>query len=119
MLTDFLKPLVKLMLSFELSAIDIVLLVAVLILLSLYVTKKSGTPTTEPRSQAAKTQKAQEVPEKTSRTQGPTTYTTQPQTGFQNCVHHFGYLKSRPRKKPVPDECFGCPKVLQCLFPNE
>jgi hypothetical protein len=21
-----------------------------------------------------------------------------------------------PKNTPIPDECFGCPKILQCLF---
>jgi hypothetical protein len=44
---------------------------------------------------------------------------TQSSTGFQNCIHQFGYLKDHPKDTPVPDECFGCPKILHCLFPNK
>jgi len=43
---------------------------------------------------------------------------TQSSTGFQSCVHHFGYLKNHPKNAPVPDECFGCLRILDCLFPN-
>ena len=38
--------------------------------------------------------------------------------GFQKCVHQFGYLKDMPKNTPIPDECFGCPKVLRCMFPD-
>lgn len=35
---------------------------------------------------------------------------------FAGCVHKFGYLKTVPRNTPIPDECFGCPKILECLM---
>jgi hypothetical protein len=38
---------------------------------------------------------------------------------FTECIHSFGYLKHHPKNLPVPDECFGCPKILRCLSPNE
>jgi len=34
---------------------------------------------------------------------------------FEGCPHKFGYLKNLPRNTPIPDECFGCPKVVECL----
>ena len=115
----YFKSIVELMLSFELSAIDIVLLVAVLILLSLYVTKRSEAPRAKSRSQEAETHETREKSKKTFEKQKSKTYTPQPQVGFQNCLHHFGYLKSLPKNTPVPDECFGCPQVMECLFPNK
>jgi hypothetical protein len=114
----YFKSIVELMLSFELSAIDIVLLVAVLILLSLYVTKRSEVPR-KSRSQEAETHETREKSNKAFKSKKSKTITSEPQTGFQNCLHHFGYLKSLPKNTPVPDECFGCPKVMECLFPNE
>jgi type IV secretory pathway VirB10-like protein len=35
---------------------------------------------------------------------------------FAGCVHKFGYLKTVPRNTPIPDECFGCPRILECLM---
>ena len=32
------------------------------------------------------------------------------------CLHEFGYLKNRPKNKPIPDECLTCPKMIQCLM---
>jgi len=115
----YFKSIVELMLSFELSAIDIVLLVAVLILLSLHVTKRSETKKTKPQSQAAETQETREKTKATLKTMKQKTDKQQPQNGFQNCLHQFGYLKNLQKNTPVPDECFGCPKVMECLFPNE
>ncbi len=30
------------------------------------------------------------------------------------CPHSFGYLAGYPQNEPVPDECFGCPKAVEC-----
>ena len=34
--------------------------------------------------------------------------------GPPNCLHYFGFLRTYPRDKPIPDECLSCPKVLLC-----
>ena len=104
------------MLSFDVSAIDVVLIVAVIILLSLHVTRKTGTPKTEPKQQTETKHKVQENLQTTKIVKSKT---QQLQAGFQSCAHHLGYLKGLEKNKAVPDECFGCPKVMQCLFPNE
>lgn len=31
------------------------------------------------------------------------------------CLHKFGYLKSRSKGSEIPDECLTCPKILQCM----
>jgi hypothetical protein len=110
------------MLEFDLSAIDIVLLVAVLILFLLYVSKKPSTSKTESGSELDISRK-QEIPsikKDASRVKKPkTSSSVQLSAESLNCAHEFGYLKDLPRNTPVPDECFGCPKVMQCLFPKE
>jgi len=35
---------------------------------------------------------------------------------FEGCAHKFGYLRSLPKNTPIPDECFGCPQILECLM---
>lgn len=35
---------------------------------------------------------------------------------FEGCSHKFGYLKSLPKNTPIPDGCFGCPQILECLM---
>jgi len=107
------------MLSFELSAIDVVLVVAVLILFSLYVGRKPGASKTEPKSNVENAQKLQEKPKMTAKTQKSKAQAAQPPASFQKCAHHFGYLRNLPRNTPVPDECFGCPRVMRCLFESE
>jgi len=34
---------------------------------------------------------------------------------FEGCPHKFGHLGSLPKNTPIPDECFGCPQILECL----
>jgi len=31
------------------------------------------------------------------------------------CSHFLGYLRKIPRDTPIPDECFSCPKMVECL----
>lgn len=33
----------------------------------------------------------------------------------ENCPHYLGYLSEFPKDQPVPDECFGCMKAIQCV----
>jgi hypothetical protein len=37
----------------------------------------------------------------------------------KDCIHFYGYLHSLPKNTPIPDECFGCTKIVDCLInPN-
>jgi hypothetical protein len=37
----------------------------------------------------------------------------------KDCIHFYGYLHSLPKNTPIPDECFGCVKIVDCLIsPN-
>jgi len=40
---------------------------------------------------------------------------TFPETGTVECPHYFGYLSGYPLNEPIPDECFGCPKAIDCM----
>lgn len=33
----------------------------------------------------------------------------------KDCLHFFGYLHTFPKNSPIPDECFGCEKIVDCL----
>lgn len=35
--------------------------------------------------------------------------------GPSGCPYHLGYLKKRPKDAIIPDECLGCPRILECL----
>jgi len=32
------------------------------------------------------------------------------------CAHYFGYLRTLPKNTPIPDECFGCTKIMECFM---
>jgi len=40
---------------------------------------------------------------------------TEPASSKRDCLHQFGYLRTVPKNAPIPDECFGCPKIVECL----
>jgi hypothetical protein len=105
------------MLSFDVSAIDVVLLVAVLALFMLFVTQKRSK--TAPKHHLDINDQ-KELPEESKIEQkvASENHDTQSAKAFQKCVHQFGYLKDMPKNTPIPDECFGCPNVMRCLFPN-
>jgi len=31
------------------------------------------------------------------------------------CAHHLGYLKRRPKSTSIPEECFTCAKMIDCM----
>ena len=31
------------------------------------------------------------------------------------CFHHFGYLSEINKNTPIPEECFFCPRVVECI----
>ncbi len=31
------------------------------------------------------------------------------------CAHSLGYLKTRPKDSPIPDECLTCSRILKCM----
>ena len=37
----------------------------------------------------------------------------------QECPHSFGYLSGFPQDEPIPEECFGCPKAIECRNSHE
>jgi len=105
------------MLSFDISAIDVVLLLAVMVLFILFITQKRNQSVVKPPSNID----AQEKPSrKSEKIDTATEESVEKQSieGFQKCVHEFGYLRGMSKNTPIPDECFGCPKVMRCLFPS-
>jgi hypothetical protein len=34
----------------------------------------------------------------------------------QKCQHYFGYLSSRSKKDPIPEECMTCEKLVECML---
>ena len=33
----------------------------------------------------------------------------------KNCQHEIGYLKQRSKDTPIPEECFVCSKMIECV----
>jgi len=31
------------------------------------------------------------------------------------CEHHLGYLMQRPKNTPIPEDCFTCTKMIDCM----
>lgn len=38
------------------------------------------------------------------------------ETEFKGCKFKLGYLGSLSKNKPIPDECFGCPQLVECFY---
>jgi len=32
-----------------------------------------------------------------------------------DCPHFFGYVRRLPKNTPIPDECLGCSRIVECL----
>jgi len=109
------------MLSFELSAIDLILAIAVIILLVLHLTKSSAKPPTEEKLLVEK-ERSSEKPvteaampeEKTKRLTS-----TGSQTGSATCPFSFGYLAKLDKDAPIPEGCLSCSRIMGCYSANE
>jgi len=44
---------------------------------------------------------------------------TEASSAVKDCAHHYGYLHTFPKNSPIPDECFGCEKIVDCLVNNK
>lgn len=90
------------MLSFELSAIDVILGMAVIVLFVLYWSKLSG------------------IPDKrifrglTTRNTTPEPVTPQPQKGYSECPRGFGNIKKIDSDGSVSEKCLGCYRIMEC-----
>ena len=93
------------MLPFELSAIDLILVIAVIIILILYITKISTKAALEEKLLVgSEGQKA----EKERLSQPPALKTS------YKCPYDFGYLRKLGRDATIPDGCLGCPRIMDC-----
>ncbi|MFQ5999573.1 MAG: hypothetical protein ACE5J6_02220 [Candidatus Bathyarchaeia archaeon] len=36
------------------------------------------------------------------------------ETPSLECPYYFGFLKTLPKKTPIPDDCLTCPKIIRC-----
>ena len=84
------------MLSFELSAIDIILAMAVIVLLILYITKM---PT---RSHEEKPVR-QPIP----------------QRDYTECPRGYGNIRTLGEDNSVSEKCLGCYRIMECYSESE
>jgi hypothetical protein len=96
------------MLSFELSAIDLILVIAVILLLILYITKFSA-KTIEPKS-FRKLTTTDANPEKLELT---------PQNNYTECPRGFGNIKKLGEDSTVSERCLGCYRIMECYSEKE
>jgi hypothetical protein len=33
------------------------------------------------------------------------------------CLHHFAYLSKLPKNTSIPEECFFCSRIIECIAP--
>lgn len=58
----------------------------------------------------------QEIPKKKKNKEAKKSFFLFGKKDFEGCPHEFGHLRSLPKNTPIPDECFGCPQILECLM---
>jgi hypothetical protein len=91
------------MITFELSAIDIILAIAVVVLLMMYITKiEPKYP--DQKSFLKKIKKA----EKSLEQKNPI------QTDYAECPRGFGNIKRIGKDNSVSDRCLGCYRIMDC-----
>jgi hypothetical protein len=95
------------MLSFEITAIDIILALAVLVLFVLYWTKLSNIP--DERFFRGIT---------TNNT-SPETFTSYPQNDYTECPRGFGNIKKIGDDGSVSERCLGCYRIMECYSESE
>jgi len=109
------------MLSFELSVIDVVLIVAVIILLSFHLARAPNKSDVKPklnmeREKSFKKGKMKNLVSKTSKKKSSSAEEKSP----VKCSYHFGYLSSIPTgEDSIPEECYSCSWMMRCLFSRE
>ena len=95
------------MLSFELTAIDIILVIAVLVLFVLYWTKLSKIPD-EQFFRGILTKNT-----------GPEKITSNPQNYYTECPRGFGNIKKINDDGSVSERCLGCYRIMECYSERE
>ena len=109
------------MLSFDLSAIDLILVIAVIVLLILYVTKSSAEPSTEEkRFVGEKIPPGKPAVEAADlKVEEDAQLVPHARTDSSKCPFGFGYLKKLDRAASIPDECLGCSRIMECSSASE
>ncbi|MCW4015793.1 MAG: hypothetical protein NWF06_05435 [Candidatus Bathyarchaeota archaeon] len=93
------------MIPFELTAIDLILVIAVIVLLILYITKfETKTPKKTQLTQQTITKKLNILKKQESNIQNKQT----------QCPRGFGNIKKLGDNTTIPERCLGCYKIMEC-----
>lgn len=110
------------MLSFELTVIDVVLIIAVVILMSFHITRTPKGSNVEPKL-SVETEKPFEKREtknavsKITETKSSLSARATDEESPEKCSHHFGYLSNISKDEDsIPEECYSCTSMMRCLF---
>lgn len=95
------------MLSFELTAIDIILVMAVLVLVVLYWTKLANIPDQQIFRGIL-----------TNNTR-PEKFISYPQNDYTECPRGFGNIKKVNDNGSVSERCLGCYRIMDCYSESE
>jgi len=95
------------MLSFEVTAIDLILVLAVIVLMVLYWAKLSKIPDVQFfRGSIAKVASPKKI-------------ASNPQNGYAECPRGFGYIKKIGDEGSVSERCLGCYRIMECYGESE
>jgi hypothetical protein len=94
------------MLSFELTAIDLILVIAVIVLLILYMTKLANSPEQFLNRSRRKYASRERVE---SGSQG----------SYGECPRGFGNIKKIGNDGSVSERCLGCYRIMECYGESE
>jgi len=96
------------MISFEVSAIDIILVIAVIVLLILYLVKFS-----------ARTFEEKSFRQSTSKDVEHERFLLKPKIDFTECPRGFGNIKMLSEDNSVSERCLGCYRICECYNESE
>jgi hypothetical protein len=60
------------------------------------------------------TEETEDAPEKPAKEEAPNVEASKPEE-TPNCPYYLGYLKKREKDAPVPESCFTCSKMIDCI----
>ncbi|MFQ5836466.1 MAG: hypothetical protein ACE5HG_01285 [Candidatus Bathyarchaeia archaeon] len=123
------------MLPFELSVIDLILAIAVIILLILYITKSSVKTATEEKLLVEKERAniferfRSKLSKVLNRLSSLSSFAGEgrrkdvvmraPAMDSTKCPYGFGYLKKLDKDASIPDKCLVCSRIMECFSANE
>ena len=100
------------MLSFELSAIDLILVIAVVALVLLYWARSSDVP--EPISFKGLTESIKKTEREKSESDSKPV-----RKSYTECPRGFGNIRKFGEDGSVSDQCLGCYKIMDCYAERE